>query len=297
VSRPPRRVALLVEYEGTRYAGFQVQPHAPTVQGALEEALYQLTGVHSRVQGAGRTDAGAHARMQVVAFTTEAPYPLQAFVEGLNAHLPPDIRVWGAVEAPKGFDPRRHALRREYHYHIWNHPAPPALWRGFAHHEPRTLDLPAMRQALAYLVGERDFAPFARAPSRPGTSTVRRLERAHLGRMGRLVVLCLVGNAFLPGQVRHIAGALVQVGLGRLTVEGFRALAEQGAPGPAGPALPACGLCLMRVEYPPALWQGPTWPPDLIKPAPERSGPDGPENPEDLHRPLLGPGGAEVVAR
>lgn len=292
-SPPPRRLVLLVEYEGTRYAGFQIQPRAPTVQGALEEALSNLTGERVRVKGAGRTDAGAHARMQVVAFTTRVPYPLRAFVDGLNGRLPEDIRVWRALEAPAGFDPRRHALRREYHYHIWNHPAPPALWRAFAHHEPRPLDLPAMREALACLPGERDFAPFAGALPRAGASTVRRLERARLWRRGRLVVLCLVGNAFLPGQVRRIAGALLQVGLRRLTVEAFRRLVEGGAPGSAGPALPACGLCLMRVDYPPELWRGPSWPPTPT--GAERRGHDGPEDAENLHGPTLGPGGAEVV--
>ncbi len=241
------KIALVVEYEGTRYAGFQLQPQRPTVQGELESALGRMTQEAVRVQPASRTDAGTHAWGQVVAFQTRAPRPVEAFVRGTNAYLPPDIRVQRAYRVPVGFDPRRDAYAREYHYRILRRASPSALLRQYAHHIPSFLNVEAMRQAAQGLPGARDWASFTSPAG--GASTIRRLDRVEVTTKGEMVTIEMEGNAFLPQQVRRTAGALVQVGLGRLRVEELQQLVESPQPGAARPTLPAHGLYLMRVRY------------------------------------------------
>jgi tRNA pseudouridine38-40 synthase len=242
---PARRIALLLEYDGTRYQGFQLQASAPTIQGELERAIQALTGV--RVKAASRTDSGAHARGQVVAFTTSSGYPPQVFLRALNHYLPPDIKVRGAWEAAPGFDPRRQARSRVYRYTILNSETPSPLVMPFAHWVREPLDVEAMARAASLLLGTHDFAPFAgKVPGR--RSTVRRVYRWDVWREGELVIMEAEANAFLPHQVRRTAGALVAVGLGRMTLEEFGAILE-GRRELKGTALPARGLCLMRVKY------------------------------------------------
>ena len=156
-----RRIALVLEYEGTAYAGFQRQPHAPTVQSVLEEAIRSLTGEGLRVKAAGRTDAGVHASGQVVAFDTASRHTEETFRRGLDHYLPGDISVKEAHEVPPDFDPRRHAVARRYRYTLLNRPGRSPLRRRFTCREGRPLDIQAMARCLAYLEGERDFAPFS----------------------------------------------------------------------------------------------------------------------------------------
>lgn len=244
-----RKVALVLEYEGTRYHGFQFQTNAPSVQGEVEQAIARLTGEHVRVQGAGRTDAGVHAAGQVATFVTAAFYDARTFRDALNHYLPEDIAVCAAYDVTAHFDPRRHAVSRVYRYTILNRCTRSPLWRRFTHQVPEALDIGAMEQALSYLVGEpRDFAPFCGAPGAL-RSTVRRLYRAIIHRRDDLVALEVEGNAFLPQQVRRLAGAVVRVGTGRLSIEAFRELADSGRRGAAEWVLPPQGLCLMRVKY------------------------------------------------
>ncbi len=245
---PLRRLALVVEYEGAAYAGSQYQRNAPTIQGELEKALSRLTGESTRVALAGRTDAGVHAKGQVVSFQTRAPYAADAFVGALNAYLPADIAVRSAREVALDFDVRRHASKRWYRYLIYNRRQRPALLRGHCWHIARPLDVGAMQAAAQELVGEHDFAAFA-APSAPG-STVRSVYRAQVCRQRSWVIFDMEANAFLPQQVRRTVGALVQVGLGRQSAEDFRRLlARRRRGGAATLAAPARGLCLMAVEY------------------------------------------------
>ena len=246
--RTLHKIALLLEYEGTRYAGFQLQPRHPTIQGELERALALLTEEVVRVHPASRTDAGAHAWGQVVAFLTRATHPPDTFVRGTNFYLPPDIRVQAAYVVPDSFDPRRDAYSREYHYRILRRPVPSALLRRHVHHVARALDLRAMREAAESLSGVRDFAPFSSEPQ--SASTVRRLDRLEIVENGDLLTMEMEGNAFLPQQVRRTAGALLQVGMGRLGVKEFQRMADSGRRGAAGPTLPASGLYLARVRYP-----------------------------------------------
>ncbi|MSQ40637.1 MAG: tRNA pseudouridine(38-40) synthase TruA [Dehalococcoidia bacterium] len=240
------KIALVLEYDGTRYAGFQLQPRHPTVQGALEQALARLTQEVIRVHPASRTDAGAHAWGQVIAFQSRAARSLDSYVRGLNFHLPPDIRVQAAYQVPLAFDPKRDAYAREYHYRVLRRAAPSALLRWHAYHVAFALDLEAMRAAAGSLPGSRDFAPFSGLDK---WSTIRRLDRIDVTEEGDLVTIELEGSAFLPQQVRRTAGALLQVGMKRLAVEKFVKLAHSGQRSVLGPTLPAHGLHLIRVGY------------------------------------------------
>jgi tRNA pseudouridine38-40 synthase len=242
-----RRIALVVEYDGTVYAGSQYQKNASTIQGELEKALSKLTGEQTRLALAGRTDAGVHAKGQVVSFRTRVPYETEVFVRGLNAHLPQDIAVRSAREVPLSFQVRRQAKRRWYRYLIHSGRQRPALLRGYCWHIAQPLDVEAMQGAAHYLVGEHDVAAFA-APSAP-SRTVRTVYRAELRRRRSWVVFDIEANSFLPQQVRRTVGALVQVGLGKRTVEEFRSLLASGQRGAANLAAPPRGLCLMAVEY------------------------------------------------
>lgn len=242
-----RRIALVVEYDGTAYAGSQYQKNAPTIQGELEKALNKLTGERTRVALASRTDAGVHAEGQVVSFRTQVPYDVQVFVRGLNAHLPQDIAVRSAREVPLSFQVRRQAKRRRYRYLIYNWRERPALLRGYCWHIAQPLDVEAMHRAAQHLVGDHDFAAFA-GPAAPGR-TVRTVYRAEVRRRRSWVTFDIEANSFLLQQVRRTMGALVQVGLGKQTAEDFRCLLASAQRGAANLPAPPRGLCLMAVEY------------------------------------------------
>jgi len=238
----------LVEYEGTAYYGFQWQKGVPTIQGKLEEAVFNVTGQRVRIRGAGRTDAGVHARGQVASFECESRLSAPVMVRALNANLPPDIAVKAACEVDSRFDPRRDALSREYRYTILNTVSRSPLWARWSYWLPRRLDTDAMNRACEALLGEKDMAPFT---NREGgkKNTVRRVMRAAVERVGGRVLFDMEANAFLPQQVRRAVAALIRVGLGQMTVRDFFDLAASGETGKAKLVAPAQGLCLMRVNY------------------------------------------------
>jgi tRNA pseudouridine38-40 synthase len=237
----------VVEYDGAAYAGSQYQKNVPTIQGELEKALSKLTGERTRVALAGRTDAGVHAEGQVASFRTRAPYEVEVFVRALNVHLPEDIVVRSSREVPLSFQVRRQAKRRWYRYLIYNGRQRPALLRGYCWHIAQPLDVEAMQAAAQYLVGEHDLAAFV-APSAPGR-TVRMVYRAEVRRRRSWVTFDIEANSFLLQQVRRTVGALVQVGLGKQTVEDFCHLLASTQRGAATLVAPPRGLCLMAVEY------------------------------------------------
>lgn len=249
------RLALTIEYEGTRYHGFQSQASAPTIQGELERAIRHLTGERIRVQAAGRTDAGVHALAQVIAFDTAAAHPPHTFIRALNHWLPHDIAVKNAHVAPADFDPRRHARRRAYRYRILNAPTRSPLARRFACHIPQPLDVPHMQAAAVLFLGEHDFSRFA-PPLPPGKSPVRAVFSASVRQTreqsGAEIIFDVAANAFLRRQVRRMAGALADIGLGKLTIPDLQTLianpADADAIKPAR-ALPPQGLCLVSVQY------------------------------------------------
>ena len=237
-----------MEYDGTRYHGSQFQSNAPTIQRETESALQELTGEQIRVSMASRTDAGVHAKGQVVSFKAKAPFPPKTWVDAMNHYLPKDIAVRMAYEAGEDFDVRRHAISREYRYHIMNRRTPSALWRHFSESVPQPLDVEAMDSACSVLVGDHDFAPFA--PATYTRSTRRRALRAEVIRRMDLVLFDMEATSFLPHQVRNTVGGLLKVGLHKMSVESFREKASLGKAGTMGPTAPARGLCLMNIKYP-----------------------------------------------
>lgn len=244
--RGARRIAVSIEYDGTAYRGSQYQDNGPSIQSELEAAIRKLTGEALRVAFAGRTDAGVHALAQVAAFDTASRLRIDEFVRGLNHFLPADIAVQGAAEADGGFDPRRHARLRTYRYRIDTSPVRSPLRRDRVWHIGRALDVGAMRSAAARMLGKHDFAAFA-GPYEG--STERTLQRCDVGDDGREVTVEMEALSFLPHQVRRTVGPLAEIGLGRQREDDVVALVDGGAASSAGPAAPACGLYLVRIEY------------------------------------------------
>ena len=242
-----RRIAVLLEYDGTAYRGSQYQENGPSIQAELESAIAKLTGEQARAAFAGRTDAGVHALGQVAAFDVlSSRLRTDEFVSGLNHFLPTDIAVRAAKEADAGFDPRRHARHRAYRYEIVNQPVRAPLRRERAWLVERKLDVAAMQRASRRLEGAHDFAAFAGPYDGETRRTLRRCEvTASCGGL----TLAMEAEAFLPHQVRRTAGPLVEVGLGRMTEEALVALLQEARPTSAGPAAPACGLYLVGIEY------------------------------------------------
>jgi len=244
------RMALVVEYDGTRYLGFQLQTGGPTIQGELEQALRRLTGERVRVAAAGRTDAGVHARGQVVSFLTASSLSREAFMGGLNHYLPADVAVRAADTVSHSFDPRRDAVSRQYRYSFLCSRTRSPLNEGFTCRVLADLDVEEMNRACEALRGEHDFASFASGISGETKSTVRTVYRAEVSRDGDRVHFHITANGFLRHQVRSAAGCLARIGLGKMGQEEFRAVIAARRPGTAGPTLPARGLCLMGVRYP-----------------------------------------------
>ena len=244
------KIVLIMEYDGTNYHGFQLQTSLPTIQGATEKALWELTREKTRVMTASRTDAGVHAKGQVVSFRTKSPLPPQTFINGLNYYLPRDIAVKAAHRVRDSFNVRRHALSREYSYYILNSLTRSPMREGFCYRIAGHLDIDSMNRACQALIGEHDFASFASSTGVSIKSTVRRVYRAKMEKDGELVVFNIVANSFLPHQVRNTVGSLIRIGLGKMSVDEFHRLIEAKKLGLAGPSAPACGLRLMQVNYP-----------------------------------------------
>ena len=256
-----RRYALLLEYDGGSYSGSQLQENAPTIQAMVEIAIKSVTRESVRVAFAGRTDAGTHALGQMVSFLTTSHLSTDVLHRALNARLPSDVAVQAVAEVDLSFDVRRDATRRHYRYSVTMGNVRPALGRDHTWYVGGRLDTQAMARAAARVVGKRDFAAFSGRLDDPDASTVRDLERFEIRAKGGRVSFHLVSNAFLPHQVRRMVGALVDVGLGKRSVEQYVAILD-GAPASAGPAAPARGLCLVKVDYEePPFGDKPAWEP------------------------------------
>jgi len=240
---------LLVEYDGTQYHGFQWQVDLPTIQNELEQAIRRFCGQSSRVMAASRTDAGVHAKGQVVSFWAKSTLSTMTLVRALNYYLPGDIAVKAAYRASDDFNVRRDALSREYHYYILNSNTRSPLSQRFALFVPKILDVEAMNEACQLIQGEHDFASFASSLD-DSRSTLRNVHEAGTGEKGDFTVFRIVANSFLPHQVRSTVGLLIRLGLGKIGIEGFRDIMEARSLGLAGPLSPACGLCLEKVNYP-----------------------------------------------
>jgi tRNA pseudouridine38-40 synthase len=247
-----RTVRLDLAYEGTRYHGFGLQPNRQTIQEVLEEALARSLGERVRVTAAGRTDAGVHASGQVVSFTTRGRLAPPELLRAANAHLPDDVLVHGATEAPPELDARRSARRRHYRYLIWSHRLPNIWWRRWVWHLTDRPDVEAMQAAARQLIGTHDFASFLghRSQEPAGRSTVRTVERAEWWQDGSLIGFEITANAFLRHMVRGIVGTLIEVGRGRLDPAQFGTILEAADRRQAGANAPPHGLILTGVDYP-----------------------------------------------
>jgi len=246
-----RTIKLTLEYDGTDYVGWQVQPNGPSIQAALETALATLLKQEVRVTGAGRTDAGVHALGQVASFQTERAIPLKAFFAGTNGLLPKDIAVVAAEEVGSDFDARRSARGKHYRYKVVNRRARAPLERRYAWEVFLPLDLERMRAAAAPLLGVHDFGAF-RASDCEARNAVRELRRLEILRQGETVMFEVEGSAFLKHMVRNLVGTLVEVGLGRREPGSIEALLASRNRTLAGATAPAHGLCLVEVRYPAA---------------------------------------------
>lgn len=243
-----RTIKLTIEYDGTHYSGWQIQPNGLAVQEVLENTLSGLLKEKVRVVSSGRTDAGVHARGMVAAFRTERTIPVKAFCEGLNSLLPPDIAIREAVEASLEFNPRRDALAKHYRYTIYHSPRRSPLNRYYVWRVGEALDLAAMQRAAALFVGEKDFAAF-RASNCAAKTTVRRIDSLDISRRDDMIVLDVRGSGFLKNMVRIMVGTLVEVGRGSMGVHDIERLFQELDRRKAGITAPPQGLCLVEVFY------------------------------------------------
>ena len=243
-----RKLMLMVQYDGTDYAGFQIQPHAPTVQEELERALSVVLAEPAKVRAASRTDAGVHALGQIVAFETSNPIPAGNLVAALNERLPMAVNVVDASEVEPEFDPRYDAVRKLYSYRILNRVTGSPFMARYLWHIADPLDVAAMQAAAELLCGRHDFSAFCAAGG-SATDMVRELYRFDVDDAGQVVEMHIEGDGFLYKMVRSMVGTVVEVGLRRISATTVREILASRDRSRAGPTAPSCGLCLVRVSY------------------------------------------------
>ncbi len=243
------RIVAAIEYDGTAYRGWQIQPHAPSVQQALEQAISNVADKQVRVIGAGRTDTGVHALGQVIHFDTEAVRSPREWVLGTNTALPVDVRVLWAIEVGDDFHARYSAVERSYRYVIANKPVAPALDRDRAWWIHHAIDAEVMKVAAQDLVGEHDFSAF-RASACQSSSPMRHVRSVGVQRDGDRIVVDIRANAFLHHMVRNIVGSLVRIGRAMESPSWISMLLERRDRTRAGMTAPAHGLYLTGVAYP-----------------------------------------------
>ena len=242
--------ALLLEYDGTGYAGWQRQDGVLSIQAILEGAAERVTGAPVISAIAGRTDAGVHAAGQVAMLSMPAPFTARMVRDALNFHMKPHpVVVLRAAPAPADWHPRFSAIGRCYHYGILNRRARPALLLHRAWHVPAPLDGAAMAAAARHLLGHHDFTSF-RASACQAKSPLRTLDRLDVVQEGETVTVLAEARCFLHHQVRNMVGTLVQVGSGRWSPDAMPAILQARNRAKAGPTAPAAGLVLMAVQYP-----------------------------------------------
>ena len=246
---------MVVEYDGSDYAGFQLQLGQATVQGEIEQSLARFTGESIRIRAASRTDSGAHARGQVVDFLTRSTHPVDYFPRALNYYLPKNIQVLKAYNVPVEFNSRRNAVSRTYRYHILNRPWTSPLRRHTHLWVRDVLQVSRMAVAANSLVGSHDFGVFT-AGYPPEISTVRQVVRWEVWREEDTIIIESEANGFLRHQIRRANALLIEIGKGRWPESIIDRALEGNLPTPVGcPSIPAHGLCLMKVSYPTG-WPG-----------------------------------------
>lgn len=244
-----RNIRLLIQYEGTRYQGWQRQESSEnTIQGRLEKLLSQMCGEKIELQGSGRTDAGVHAMGQVANFHTESTMSSEEMLSYINTYLPQDIAVTAVAEAAERFHSRLNAAGKCYQYRVWNSLVPDVFLRRYALEYPRSLDVEAMRRAASQLLGEHDFKSFT-STKKGKKSTVRRIDSIEIVQEGKLLTFIFKGNGFLYHMVRILMGTLLEVGEGKRSPDSMAELIAAKNREEAGPLVPAKGLTLQEVYY------------------------------------------------
>ncbi len=248
-----RNIKLVLAYDGTEFAGWQVQPDASTIQETLAKAIERLTHEHALPQGSGRTDAGVHALAQVATFTTESSVPTENFVKALNHILPPSIRVVEASEASTSFHARKSASGKTYRYRMYRGAICPPFLAHYVWHYPYPLDESAMSEAAALVVGEHDFTSFAAVDPERGrdqaVSNVRTISSSEWKREGEEFIYTVHGSGFLHHMVRNLVGTLVLAGKRTITPADINRILDARNRSAAGATAPASGLYLVRVDY------------------------------------------------
>ena len=243
-----RNLRLDICYEGSRYRGWQRLPGTDnTIQGKIETALSRILDEPIEIVGSGRTDAGTHARMQVANFHCNSTMPADEILAQLRRYLPEDIGIYCCRNVSPRFHARLNAKTKTYQYRIWNSEEPCVFDRKFVHVDPRPVDLAMMHDAARYFLGEHDFSAFC-ANKRMKKSTVRYIEKLEIKPSDNEIVITVTGNGFLHHMVRIMVGTLLEVGRRERTPESVQSLfgADRSL---AGTLVPACGLCLMEVNY------------------------------------------------
>ena len=242
---------LTIQYDGTRYRGWQVQGNTPqTIQGKLEAVLSRLAGEPVELHGSGRTDAGVHALGQVANVKLSQPVDPAAFLRQLNRYLPEDIAVTALSPAPERFHARLNAVSKTYRYRIWNSDIPNVLERHLLTPFPVPLDITAMRQAAGHLTGTHDFRSFC-GLRRFKKSTIRTIFSFEIEKTGADLNFLFCGNGFLMRMVRILTGTLLEVGTGQRSPNDIPEILAARDRAAAGPAMPPQGLTLLQVSYPP----------------------------------------------
>lgn len=244
------RYRLTLEYDGTPFAGWQRQENGPSVQAALEDAVFKLSAERVTVTGAGRTDSGVHALGQVAHFDLNKEFPADTVRDALNAHLRPSpVSVIEALAVGEDFHARFSALARHYEYRILSRRAPPALDRARVWHVARVLDVETMQAAAQQLIGKHDFTTF-RSIQCQANSPLKTLDRLDVSRSGNEIVVYARARSFLHNQVRSMVGSLRLVGEGKWSVTDMKRALEARDRAACGPVAPPEGLYLVRVDYP-----------------------------------------------
>jgi len=246
-----RNFKITIQYDGTRYQGWQRQDSTNnTIQGKFEEILAKMTGLDFvQVDGSGRTDAGVHALGQVANFKINTDRTAKEVMAYINQYLPEDIGVIAIQEMPERFHSRLNAKGKTYHYRIWNTELPCIFARRYVYEMPEVLDLKAMQTAAAHLIGKHDFKAFT-STKKSKKSTVRTIDFIGIDRNDKEVVITYSGDGFLYHMVRILTGTLIEVGLGQRSPASVQALLEEDATREmAGALVPAKGLCLVEVRY------------------------------------------------
>jgi tRNA pseudouridine38-40 synthase len=244
-----RRLALIVEYDGSNYSGFQFQVGQATIQGEIEKSLARFTGESIRIRAASRTDSGAHAKGQVVDFLTRSSHPVDYFPRALNYYLPRDVQILKARDAALEFNSRKNAVSRTYRYYVLNRDWPSPLLRHTHLWVRQRLQVSRMAVAACELVGTHDFRMFT-AGFPPERSAVRRVLRWDVWQEGETIIIEAEANGFLRHQIRKVNALLIEVGKGRLPESAVGQALRSDLPGSGEyPAIPARGLCLIKVSY------------------------------------------------